>query len=788
MIRLVKYELFKTWRSSFFLISFSLLIVVNLFLLWFSNVHTPGNISPSAYRTLAISMRGKDMNELDAFLYAELSRTEALTHIDYTLREEAVKNGKFNEVLRDKYALDFKSYLTLYQEMDFLKYGNSLTQEYAFLNAIVLEFSQVSDYEGFLNELEERAERLLTISVFADSSRGFEKENIIVTSNAFRGMRDISIHYFPQKGIVTALNFELTDVISVLAMLLIATVSVRLERDGGLLGLVRANPAGRFKTATAKIFSFSISLGIVLFCLYGFNLVYCDCLYGLGPLNRTIQSVPLLMRSTLRLTVGQYIVLFLLTKWSAALICGTWVLFAMLSAKRLLSGFLSSLFLILINLLIRTIIPATSNFNVLKYANLVSLLRTNELLGRYHNLYWFDRPVPLVVVESVAALFFFILFLVSFLYVFSKAYFTPASRSIKMMLLNKNRATNYVTVTRTEWYKLLILQGGIVVFALFLGIQAYTALKTENYINADEIYYRNYIKPIEGIWTEDKYKWMIEQQKEFTPIHQLKSYLDSGTITIDEYQFKIRPYTSLLRKMDIYYRIAEKVNYLNEKPRKQLVYESGWLMLLDYDDNQDLGNALSISIFCALCFSSFFPIEYQTGMVKVISSTPLGREYTVKKKMQITMIICAALSCLCLFSRFWYVLRDYGLGAWTAPIYSIEQYSNAPEIPLFLIVFIMFALRFLSIYFMSCIILVLGQRTKNTFATLFISLSVFSLPLFLSMVGLQNAKWISLYLPFHFCNLLIEKGGIALLISSSFIYSVGSLCCFYYLDDYFGRN
>mgnify|MGYP000158122775 CR=1 FL=1 len=49
-------------------------------------------------------------------------------------------------------------------------------------------------------------------------------------------------------------------------------------------------------------------------------------------------SVPQLMRSTWKLTVGQYLFCFFLTKWLAAFICGIWVMLAMLFARRLFTG------------------------------------------------------------------------------------------------------------------------------------------------------------------------------------------------------------------------------------------------------------------------------------------------------------------------------------------------------------------------------------------------------------------------------------------------------------------
>lgn len=48
---------------------------------------------------------------------------------------------------------------------------------------------------------------------------------------------------------------------------------------------------------------------------------------------------------------------------------------------------------------IRAAIPATSRLNVIKYANLASLLQTNELLGNYRNLFWFGSPIGLPLVE-----------------------------------------------------------------------------------------------------------------------------------------------------------------------------------------------------------------------------------------------------------------------------------------------------------------------------------------------------------------------------------------------------
>ena len=762
MTRLAAAELRKIWRSRFFLTALGVLLAANLFLLWFGTQRAPGSAPASAYRALEAQTAGMGMDELDIFLHGELACAEALSHIDYTLRTEAYLGGKQDEALRAQYAEDFARYYGAYAAGDFLHYAPTLAQEYRFLDGICLEFEQADGYEAFLDSIDQKAQQLSQISIFAQSESGYDMANIRATAEAFAGMRGTAIQYYPQKGLVTALDFALTDVVAVFAMVLIATVLVRAERDGGLLALVRSAPAGRLQTAGAKLLALAASLGLVLACLYGTNLAYCGGLYGLGPLSRTIQSVPALMRSTWKLTVGQYLGCFFLAKWAAAFICGAGVLTAMLLARRLFTGALGALGLIGANLLIRSAIPATSRWNVVKYANLVSLLRTNELLGGYRNLYWFDAPVPLLAVACAAAAAFLALFAAAFCLAFSRCYFVPARRRAGVRRLR--RAPAFTTPLRQEAYKLFWMQGAAVLLALFGAFQVYTAQTAESYIDADEIYYRYYMQNVQGPLTQESVDWLAGQNEEFEPIYHLNAALAAGEIAPSEYQMLLSGYAGLQQKMGVFQRAVARAQVLGEKPRMQMVYETGWLRLFDVQDAQDLADTLWLALLCAVCFSGLFAMERQTGMARVIGTTPLGRAHTVRCKLIVTAACCGALTALSLLPRFWVAVRDYGLGAWLAPVYSIGQYAAAPEIPLFLMAFLLAAGRFAAVLAMAMATLWLSQRIGNTFGAMFASLGLFALPVLLALAGLGGMKWCSMYVPVHLCALLAQPGGAALAV------------------------
>ena len=168
-------------------------------------------------------------------------------------------------------------------------------------------------------------------------------KNIELTAQVYAGLTETPIDYYPQKGLYTAISYAFTDLILMASMLLLALILVRQERDSGLLSLIRSLPGGRLKTAIAKLAAFAASLLVVLMVLYGVNLAYCSASFSLGPMNRTIQSVPALMRCTMQITVGQYLLRFLLAKWAGAFVMGLWVMLAALIAKRAAAGWIGAL-------------------------------------------------------------------------------------------------------------------------------------------------------------------------------------------------------------------------------------------------------------------------------------------------------------------------------------------------------------------------------------------------------------------------------------------------------------
>lgn len=748
-------ELRKVWGGRVFPALLAILAASNLLLLWIGTRPTAKQPPASAYRAVGAELSDKTMEEKGAYLHNKYTEIESLVKIGQYYRELAYGGYGLTQYRQDNAAM-FDAYEQEYTDKTYTLFTDNLNTEYRLFSQLQSEYDTVAAYNDFLDGVQTKAAQLSGISIFQNDRTGYDLKNIELTAQVYAGLTDTPIEYYPQKGLYTAISYAFTDLILLAAMLLLALILVRQERDSGLLSLIRSLPGGRLKTAIAKLAAFAASLLVVLMVLYGVNLAYCSALFSLGPMSRTIQSVPALMRCTMQITVGQYLLRFLLAKWAGAFVMGLWVMLAALIAKRAAAGWVGALALPLAMYGIRTAIPATSHLNVIKYANMVSLLQTNELLGNYRNLFWFGNPVSLPLVEWLTAAVFGGSLFVAFCTVFAKAQLLPAAKhSFALPFSRKTRATS---VTHEEGRKLLLMNGAAVFLAAFLVFGIYQGVTAESYIDADEIYYAYYMKHISGPWSEESRDWIRNQRNEFIPMLETQKRVNSGELSSDA----LLAYSSLQQKYSVYQRVVQSnINYyLKENPGAWLVYETGYKKLFGFTGTGDVQDTLLAGLLCALCFSGLFAMERKGGMDEILACTPLGRKYTVKAKLRQSTAVAAVISFGTVLPHLWQVLRDYGLPSLLGPAMSISDLQAVPKfITLSDLLIFWLICRFAACLCMSRITLWLGQKLGNLLTALFISAVAYCLPALLSLFGMKNGiEWLGFYPLFHAAALWQNQG------------------------------
>ncbi len=754
-MRLVCRELQKLFSNSTLIIYISALLLVNLLLLFMQTADD--NID---YRKMGDELENLSPQHQLEYVIELNNQIDAIAKIEQAMYVATYDKEEGDRLLREDYRQEFERYKELYESGDYIRYTDNFNDEYYFLKQILSEVETVVGYETFLADLQERAKTLSGISIFAEEG-GYSQNNIEATSKAFEGMSGTVIDYFPQMGIYTALNLYMTDVILIFIMILISFTAVRQERENGSLSLIRAMPAGRLHTAVAKICAVSVVILFAVVALYLMNLVYCGVVYGLGDLNRTIQSVPYLMRSTLKISVGQYFGLYLLTKWLAAVICGAWVLFAMLIAKNTIVGVLLSVVMPLAHLIIRSLIPATHALNVIKYANLASLLQTDEILGSYRNLHWLNNmPIQLNIVAAVSGVLFFGVFSALFLHCF-----------VKMTLLgNKNISLPTIfkfkirptTVNRTEWYKLLVLNGGAILLVTAIGFQIYTAHTLENYITPEEMFYEQHAKAITGRYDKESDAYMSEQLEKFKPIRDAEKAMQNNEITLEQYNMAVYSDYALMLDYQAFRRLEENVIRVNNTFGAHVVYETGYEKLFGFDERDlSLKELIFATMVIILLLSGIMVNERTSGMNKVITAMPLGRSYTGKIKLRNAYISAGIIAVASMVPRYYQVAKDYGFPGVTSPANSLAEYNIIPFIiPIIVVMLLMLITRVFACMAIASIIIWVSSKAPSYILTVMISSLVLLLPVVLTYMGIDPLKYLSFYILFDFSNRIISVIGL----------------------------
>lgn len=783
-MRLLMVELKKVWRRRIFAICLAVLASVNLFLLYTSIKHDTNAAMNSAWKEVNQTLFNLSVDEQLRVIDESLQTAKAVLQIQDLLTQQAVSlqnGGNYNP--RTQYPEVFEKYGEIYANGNYHLYTHSLYQEVTFLTQMQNELALVAGYRDFLDEIQIKADRLSKISIFNNNENSYDQESIKKVASVYGELSETPIKYAPQKGLITALNYPFTDLLLIAAMLFLAHVIVRTERDSGLLALIRSTPGGRLKTAVYKLITLAICLLIVLVVLYGVNLLFCQMTFGLGSLERSVQSVPLLMRCTFQVTVGEYLLLFLLAKWAGAYVMGLWVMVTTLFCRRAVTGWCAGLSLPALHLLVRTVIPATSYWNVIKYANLVSLLKTNELLGAYRSLYWFGHPVSLSTVEAIAAVIYGGGLICAFCVFFCKAALLPAPPYKGITF--KRKITKPTTVFKQEARKFALINGAVIALVSFASFQIVQAVQTESYLDADEIYYQYYMTNISGKYDREAYDWLLAEYKQFEPLRKLDESWRRGEITREEYQMQTAVFSGLQQKRNVFERVVgTKLAYIQYNPGAWLIYETGWEKLFCFSGNEDLQDSLYVGIICCVCFAGFFSMERKGSMQRIIVSTPLGRGYTVKCKLIISAIAAFVILILILIPRFMIALCDYGLPEPFAPAMSIPGYESMPSwVTLSDVVMLMIVSRFVAIACIASCVLAFSLKLSNTISVLFVGMLIFCLPQLMALSGLPAMRWVGLYPLFHICELLKRPSdyiaGIMCLVEAAAV----TVLCWLWLHD-----
>lgn len=259
--------------------------------------------------------------------------------------------------------------------------------------------------------------------------------------------------------------------------------------------------------------------------------------------------------SAWKINVGQYFFLVLCGKLLVVCVFVGVIIWICLKGKNILRTSVVLVLLTSIEWGFYTKIPSNSWLGILKWCNLFSFIRTENFFQTYETVNLFGYPVSSVIVCLVVGGILCIVFLAQSILCYEKV-----SRGEYVQRKEKKKRETRKTrghgLFFYEFRKVMWINGAGVVLFLFLFGYFMSISSEKIYFSPDELYYKYYLKELEGPMTLEKIKFMQKEEERIAK-------LEEGEESVDK-EKKLECKTAFEQVKLQAERIGEKGVFLNE--------------------------------------------------------------------------------------------------------------------------------------------------------------------------------------------------------------------------------
>ncbi len=751
MTALIRFELQKVWRKGSFLSLMVLLLLLNIFLLWYLNQPTGDEPPLSAYKAVCQDISGMTEHEKLNFISDLKEQADGLSLVEQvqSLYGQGSEAGdSLAEQLKESNSDIYGKYEELYRTGGYLVYTDSLAKERTLLDELYEEISAVSGYDDYLASVQKNSSQLGGISIFQSSTseENFGSRNIAKSAADHAGLSSENIRWFPSKGMTMAVESQATDLLLLLSVFLFVGQLITEEKGKGLFAITRSTKRGLWADMGARIVAVLIHGGVVCLLLYGSNLIYASSMAGIGNLSASLQSLAPYVESSFPISLAAFLALGLITKIGVVFLLGLLLAACAVYSSHSFIPQLVGIGFLGLNWILYALIPSYSHLSLLKHLSYFSMLRTDTLFGTYLNLnimgFPFNRTSCSLVLLAILLSVGIVAVLLLFRY---------GNR------LSINQTSGYFhlpfhphnSLFRHEGYKILIANRGLLILLAFAILLGWNALGKNYTPSAGEQYYQSMMLSLEGELTEEKEASIKAEQSRydeaFAQIERIDQMVAEGSISENAGDSMKEPWYSELA----FYPWFQRVQTQYERILSDgcvFIYDTGYLYLFGQMDDDFLINLLLISLCFSFAFANVMAMEDSKGLWGLLSATKLGRKRIVRHKWMVCSVACLGITLLPWFFRGLSISSAYPMGEIWAGIQSIPQYQGFPvNLPLILFLMLTVLSQLISTQLICAVVLLISKWRKNYFQTLFLALLLLAAPLVLAQMGISIMRWFSVW-------------------------------------------
>ncbi len=748
MWSLIYFELKKIWNKKSFVFITCLLLIINIFFLWYTNLENEKRPSLSSYKmfqTEILNMSESEKEEYVKKLKKDIDGIYFVIDI-LNMQKNEIGSSFVEQELNEKPGV-FETYYKIYKSGNYLHFTSSLEQEQVFINEIYNEQVKVSGYDDYLDGIKKDKGKLEGISIFNNQDESnFSTRNIKKSAQDYSELNSSNVKFIPSKTIVSTIENIGTDILLILITFLFIGNLITEEKEKKLFYVTRSTKYGVVHSIFAKIIALFIHCIIFSILLFSINYLFFGIFGGFNDLGIKLQSLAPYMESNFNGSILEYLIISILTKGIVVFGIGTIITAICIISDSMILPYMLGISFLGISWLFYKIIPAVSNLNIIKHLNIFGILKTENLYGSYLNFNFFEYPISRITfswIMIVGLLGLGIFLCVKF---FLKGKSLELKRSTKNFIL---KFKPHTSLFKHELYKILITNKGIIIILIFSLLICYNELQRRYSPSLQEQYYQNIMLKLEGKPTEEKTE-LIKAEKSrfdeaFSKISEIDEQIAKGEIndTTGE-AMKVKWY-SITAFYPTFEKVLEQDKFVKEN-NGNYIYDTGYLYLFGVMDEGILNDFILLTLSIIFMFCNVMAIEYQNKAVNILQATNKGNKAIIKTKVKATMLMVLLLCILPFVCRFISVSSTFPIDGFLLSAKDISIYHNLPSGILVIgLILLKIFIQVFSGIIMAMLILTISAWKKNNVQTIFLGLLILCVPLVLVLLGFEYMRLFSLY-------------------------------------------
>lgn len=751
-MRLAGREFYRIFGRKWVLLWFLLLLGLGLWVsgLWTEQQFQKSGTSLESYLEMAEQYEGMPLAQAAELLEARHEEVWRIITFILSYRTGTLSEGEVTQVLKD----------LGYPETDITALDDRELSSVRINAGLVLkEVTALSTYDDRLKELKQGSSGLSGISLFAEAPYV-----VRLREKTMRDYSSLSVSVDSWHHNTAARLFLQNRVMDGFGFLFLLTVLLLMftdEREKGYTMLISTTKRGREKFWFGKSAVLFGCTAVVTIVYEGVLLWYYmgragDVTWGL-PVQSLVEfgvcRLKLMIWQAVLFTVLLKILLiYLILLAIAALAC---------VAKKnvnLLGGAAAASLLLALwmqNSGVNSRAGWLTSLNPLLFSN------GAELLLGYQSFSFFGYPVDRVWIVFWASILVLVLANIAGSRLYGKALRTvpwrfPLGKAKQM----KSKAAEKWHVRRAPLFilelKKLLLSGSLLLPVLgisLLGI-GYYLTRPEIALSAEERYYEEYMRQMNGPLTDEKEQFLEKERIFFAGLEELQLFLqEQNDVVLQNY------IEGMLVKKAAFEQVEEQYKRIAERnPDGVFLYEKGYLYLLGVNHNEQSDRGvLVIGVIFTIFLPCFVWVEYRKGAAELVRTTARGRR-RLKAVQYGVYFLLTGVMVSCIYGgdtvRF---LRQFGSYGLNQKLNNLEMFSHVLSgHSMGAALLFIWLLRLMGAALAVYIVMSVMYVFKDYLKTVLTCSIVIVLPCFLSLLGFSFLKG-------YFLNALIWGNEILLL-------------------------